>query len=306
MFELEKIEGNTFRIRNGTNIGVYIFEDKTALLIDTGIGGKPAERMLETLKAYNINVRYIINTHGHWDHCGGNHQVKQVYKDAVTYSSKYEKVYIEIPEIFMDYFNGGRRVPELDKIIEKNVQVPDVVAETVEPGETLNIKGHKFKIFGCEGHTAGCIGVITDDKVAFFGDSMISKNSFAKFDFVFMYDHAVQMKTLKKIRKMDIRYGIMGHSGQIFTREGIQEAADYNDSALVRVRKLMMNILDRPKTIDEITQDFFRKKKIESDHLLYLECRGSLMAALEYLIKCGKVNYGVENNILKYKIADKE
>ncbi|MBC2578234.1 MBL fold metallo-hydrolase [Peptostreptococcus russellii] len=306
MFELEKIKGNTFRVRNGTNIGVYIFEDKTALLIDTGVSGEPAEKLIETLKAHNLDVRYIINTHGHWDHCGANHQIKETYKNAKTYFSKGEKVYIEAPEIFMDYFNGGKRVPELDRIIKKNVGVPDIVDENVRAGEILELNGHKFSIFGCAGHTAACIGVVTDDKVAFFGDAMISKNSFDKFDFVFMYDHAIQMKTLRKIKKMDIDYGVMGHSSKIFTKEEIYEAAEYNNSALTRIRKLMIDILDRPKSIDEITQEFFIKKKRKSDYFLYLECRSSLTAALEYLIKCGKINYSVDNNILKYKIADQE
>lgn len=65
MFELEKIKGSTFRIRNGTNIGVYIFEDKSVILIDTGLSGELAEELIETLREYKLDVKYIINTHGH-------------------------------------------------------------------------------------------------------------------------------------------------------------------------------------------------------------------------------------------------
>ena len=304
MFELEKIKGNTFRIRNGTNIGVYIFEDKSVVLIDTGLSGEPAEELIETLREYQLDVKYIINTHGHWDHCGANKQVKSAYNNVKTYFSKYEKIYSEAPEVFEPSFVNDEEKSYISKIVKKKLGTPDRVDETINEGDILELNGHEFSIFGCKGHTAAGIGVLTDDKVAFFGDSMISQNSFDKFDFVFISDHAVQMKTLSKIKQMDIEYGVMGHSNNIFTKDEIYEAADYNNNALLRLRKLVISILDVPKSIDEITQDFFKRNKRESNDFLYIECRNSLIAALEYLIKCDKVDYSIDRDILKYKIAD--
>lgn len=306
MFEFKKIKGNTFLIRNGTNIGVYIFEDKTAVLIDTGLGGKPAEAVINCLKENSIKVEYIINTHEHWDHCGANYQIKREYGDVKTYASEKSRLYIENPDEFMDFFNGGRRFPYLHEVVKKNILNPDEVYKTVEPGQELNLKGHKFKVFDCSGHTGGSIGIITDDGVAFFGDQMISENSLNKLDFVFIYDHKFQEKSLENLKKIKFNCGILGHSSQIFSAKEILEAADYNREALFRVRELVAEILKSPKTIDEIMRDFFRIKEIEPDYLIYLECRGSIMAAIEYLIEIKKVYYDIDNCMLKYRIAGNE
>lgn len=57
----------------GGNIGVYVGED-AVLVIDTGSGLPPAsEHLREALRSLSDKpVRYVVNTHWHWDHTDGN------------------------------------------------------------------------------------------------------------------------------------------------------------------------------------------------------------------------------------------
>ena len=48
--ELKNLKGNTNWIRGGTNTGVYVFEDNTALLIDVGLGGDRPEKLIKIFK----------------------------------------------------------------------------------------------------------------------------------------------------------------------------------------------------------------------------------------------------------------
>ena len=77
--QFNKIKGNTYFIDAPTNIGVYVFKNKTCLLIDTGIDNTQAGKIDEVLKAQGLHPRYIINTHSHADHCGGNSYFKKNY-----------------------------------------------------------------------------------------------------------------------------------------------------------------------------------------------------------------------------------
>jgi glyoxylase-like metal-dependent hydrolase (beta-lactamase superfamily II) len=67
-----KIKGETYYIKDATNVGVYVFTDSKCLLIDTCFTRGQARKIDITLKKNNIYLKYIINTHTHLDHCRGN------------------------------------------------------------------------------------------------------------------------------------------------------------------------------------------------------------------------------------------
>ncbi|MGL5694924.1 MAG: MBL fold metallo-hydrolase, partial [Peptostreptococcaceae bacterium] len=62
---LINIKGNTYYAKGGTNTGIYLFENKTALMIDPGLSGMRPKRIVDELEKNNIKLEYIINTHEH-------------------------------------------------------------------------------------------------------------------------------------------------------------------------------------------------------------------------------------------------
>ena len=48
--KLQRVFGNTYFIKGGTNTGVYLFENKNALLIDPGLSGLRPKNMIICLK----------------------------------------------------------------------------------------------------------------------------------------------------------------------------------------------------------------------------------------------------------------
>ncbi|HHW28285.1 MAG TPA: MBL fold metallo-hydrolase, partial [Syntrophomonadaceae bacterium] len=51
---------------------VWCEETKDALVIDPGGEG---QRILEEIKKEGLNVKYVVNTHGHMDHIAANTEV---------------------------------------------------------------------------------------------------------------------------------------------------------------------------------------------------------------------------------------
>lgn len=302
--ELKRIKNNTHWIRGGTNTGVYIFEDNTALLIDVGLGGERQDKLLSILKENRIKVSYIINTHEHEDHIGGNYQIKKEFPELKIYASKRAKVFIENPDIYLDYLTGGRRSNILVEEVNKYLINSESVDYVVKPGDILNLKGHDFKIIECSGHTEGGIGVLTDDGVVFLGDLLITENSLKKFDFLFMSDFASQIWSLDNIRNIDFDIAILGHSSGIYSKEETLSIASYNYKALYRILEFLLNSIDKAKTFDELIKDFVDKRYLVKNYIAYIEYRNSLNAALAYLLDADVITYTLEDNTLKYKLRN--
>lgn len=311
--KLNNIKGNTHWIRGGTNTGIYVFEDNTVLLIDPGISGSRQEKIIKLLDENNLQLRYIFLTHEHEDHVGGITQLRKKYIDVTVISTNKAKILIENPDLYMDSIIGGRRPQELMDVIYKYISEPHIddrnfrcVDEIVFPNDKLEIKGHTFNIFNCAGHTEGCVGIVTDDGVAFLGDLLITKNSLDKFDFLFMCDCNSQLKSLDNLRIVDLEVAILGHSSVIFSKQEALELADYNNNVLMEHISFILTVLEKPITFDELIGIIVREKNLRCNYIAYIEYRNSLNALISYLLDKGAIKYVFDNFVMKYVISTEE
>ena len=72
MFDLIWLTEKTGYFDMPTKIGVYKLDEKKVILIDTGVNAKTAQRVLKVLGDEGLEIQFIINTHSHTDHAGGN------------------------------------------------------------------------------------------------------------------------------------------------------------------------------------------------------------------------------------------
>ncbi|MCB6367654.1 MBL fold metallo-hydrolase, partial [Intestinibacillus massiliensis] len=72
MFELIQAGKHTYYIDNPNIMGVYQLNEEDVCLIDTGNGDKAAEAIDEILEKQGWKLKFILNTHTHIDHLGGN------------------------------------------------------------------------------------------------------------------------------------------------------------------------------------------------------------------------------------------
>lgn len=302
--DIKNIKGNTNWIRGGTNTGVYIFDDNTALLIDVGLGGKRQDKLKEIFDSKDVLPKYVLSTHEHSDHSGGLAQVRDYYNDIEVYSSWKSKFNIENPNEYADFLIGGRRDQSIEEGMLKYVSRAGKVDFVVSPGDVVEINGKKFEIVDCSGHTDRGIGVITEDKVGFFGDLMITKNSLEKFDFLFMYNCEDHKNSLKKVAEYDFETAVLGHTRWLYTKEETIEIANYNYDTLYRYLEFILKSCEKPRNIEEIVADFIKVKKLSYDYMSYLEYRNSVMAGIAYLLDHSLLSHKFEGHQLKYYSED--
>ena len=79
-YRIEELDSKTWLIEEfdaNTSVYMYLLEDtEKAVLIDTGIGTLPLDAIVKKL---TDRPTVVINTHGHFDHTGGNSLFKDVY-----------------------------------------------------------------------------------------------------------------------------------------------------------------------------------------------------------------------------------
>lgn len=297
--ELINIKGNTFYIKGGTNTGVYIYDDNTALIIDPGLCGLRPKRIIKMMESYNIDLKFIINTHEHNDHYGACSQFREHYKRIYILSSEYTKLYIEHSELFSKYIIGGRSNEFMDgklknKSLEK-VKIDEVIGEG-----TLSLNSVDFMIIDFKGHTPGSIGVLTKDKVLFVGDLLIGSEILAKYDFLFIFNIKDYIESLSKLNHIDFNHLVLGHGKNIVSKEESNVLIKKHEEAIDKYINQIRQELNQPIGIDDLLKNIIIKNDLKNNYKEYHFFRSSLMSVISYLTDLGEIDYLLCNGELLY------
>lgn len=130
---------------------------KEAAVIDPG---DEAPKILEKINQYNLKVKYIINTHGHWDHIGANNALKLETKaDILLHKDDVNMLQDEFKNL-AGYLGVTDPVPDADKLLAD--------------GEIIRISENiSFEVLHTPGHTPGSICLLSKD-ILFSGDTIFS------------------------------------------------------------------------------------------------------------------------------------
>lgn len=140
-------------------VNTYILQDevsKDAVIID--VGGD-FEQIKQETEAKGYNIKYILNTHGHFDHVLGEIYVQQNYPDIPIYIHKDDISHISKLKDEMRYFGftSENKPLVLDKFIDENTE--------------LFIGNNRIKVFHTPGHSKGSLSYYIDNKL-FSGDCL--------------------------------------------------------------------------------------------------------------------------------------
>ncbi len=129
---------------------------KEAVVIDPG---DEADRILMTLAESNLSVKYIINTHGHFDHVAANKRMKEATgADLLIHS-------LDAPLLSMLSTSA-----KMFGLTAENSPDPD---KTIEDGDIISFGEIKLKTIHTPGHSEGGVSLYADDNV-FVGDTLFA------------------------------------------------------------------------------------------------------------------------------------
>jgi len=137
------------------NYLLYDEDGKEAVLIDcAGSNGE----IFKFIEDNGLNLKYILITHAHFDHCMGLFEFREKYPEVKVYMSKDDKELYQNLVSQCDMF-GVRRVE------------PVHIDEFIDEGKEFDLAGSKIKVIKTPGHSKGSLCYLFGDNV-FSGDTL--------------------------------------------------------------------------------------------------------------------------------------
>ena len=221
------------------NYSYIIFNEEN--LLAAVIDPSESKPVINEIKKNKLKLKYILNTHHHYDHIGGNLKLKEKYSCKVV-----------------GYEEDKDRIPGIDISLKDNQK-------------------WKNELFECEishvpGHTSGHICIyIKEINALFTGDTLFSLGCGRIFEGTYteMFNSLSKMKKFPKNTKI--------YCGHEYTKKNSDFclSIDSNNSKLIdKINKIKNNIkLDKP-TIPSTLEDelecniFLRAENLEIQKLL--------------------------------------
>lgn len=157
---------------NPFGVNCYLYYDENTgegFLIDPAVSDYDEEKMItDTVTENNINVKYIINTHGHIDHVMGNKWASENFSAPVFIHEDDNVLLGKVAEQGMMFGIPVDPQPDADKF--------------VSDGEIISIRDCSVKVVYTPGHSPGGICIVDEaNKVIFSGD-LLFNNSVGRTD----------------------------------------------------------------------------------------------------------------------------
>ena len=214
----------------------YLIIDKSnnsACVVDPS----EAKPIMNFVENENINLKYILNTHHHFDHVGGNKNLKKKYNSVV-----------------IGYKDDANRIPEIDILLEDN--------------QIWKADNFEAKIMHIPGHTTGHICYhFFKEKLIFTGDTLFSLGCGKLFEGTYQD----MFSSLKKIKKLSQDTKI--YCGHEYTLQNSKFCIEYDPentklkNKITEIKKKLENNLPTiPSTLKDENECniFLRAKDVES------------------------------------------
>ena len=212
---------------------LIIDENNNACVIDPS----EAKPVIDLVERKKINLKYILNTHHHYDHIGGNEELKKKYNSIVV-----------------GYKDDAERIPGINVLVENN--------------QVWKNDNFEAKIIHIPGHTTGHISFhFFNEKLIFTGDTLFSLGCGKIFEGTYqeMFESLNKIKSLPEDTKI-----YCGHEYTLQNSKFCIKHDPTNSNLQNKILEITEKLENALPTIPSILKDeiecniFLRAKNVES------------------------------------------
>ncbi|MBU0530585.1 MAG: MBL fold metallo-hydrolase [Candidatus Aenigmatarchaeota archaeon] len=189
---------------------IYVIGDT---VIDTGTGFNYTRLrdVMKMLKMPMSDVKWIINTHCHFDHIGGN----GYFLNAKIAAHEVDANIIETGNKELsaaDFFDGNPHPKVLDK--------------KLKDGDVIKAGSTELQVIHTPGHTTGSICLYDKKNQFLFSGDTVFENAIGRVDFS-NSDPTAMKESLQKLSKLAIKKVFPGH-GSVFDKAKLDKVLKTN------------------------------------------------------------------------------
>lgn len=146
-FVLGTLENNNYLLIDETS--------KEAVLIDCTESSAEIEKEIE---AHAVKLKYILLTHGHFDHVMGVNYFREKYGCKALIHKDDQEVMDSIGTFTKNFLNYEAPIQHIDGYVSE--------------GDVIQLGGYEIKVIHTPGHTQGGVCYLVDNNILFTGDTI--------------------------------------------------------------------------------------------------------------------------------------
>ncbi|MGT2711888.1 MBL fold metallo-hydrolase [Streptococcus oriscaviae] len=242
MYKIKQLLPNVYVINSFLVMSYVVVGEKAAMILDTGYGYGDISQVVKEITTLPL---YVVDTHGHVDHSGGN-----FFFDGPTY------IHEKDVELYKQHHQPSlhRKVEESIKIFKRILFWRDFTSKTpakfdeqrsqfnnfkfIKEGDMFDLGGITGKVIEIPGHTAGSVALYFSElKLAIVSDGACDG------PYLFLPESTnltTYRSSLKKLEKLELDYLLTGHRKRLYTKEDLTKwiyVAENPDFSNVRNEK---------------------------------------------------------------------
>lgn len=213
-FEVYKLLDDTYAIYEPYQfeeaISYLLIGKNKAIVIDTGTGIGNIKQVISELTSLPVSV---VNTHGHWDHIGNNHQFERI----ACYNNKdcINRLISGVDNAALQRSITGDSLwkPLPEGFDASSWKIPPVnPTSLLEDGDMINLGERTLEVIYTPGHSPGSVCLLDKkNRILFTGDTFFPGPLYAHPSDVNVDDYMASIKKLKN-RLDEYDYVCSGHN----------------------------------------------------------------------------------------------
>ena len=242
VMELRHVLGNTWVAEANTALlVVYHITEKDIVLIDTGYAKLDRAGLTAMIEDNGFRLRGVICSHAHFDHSGNVRYLQQ--RCGAKAAAHIIEAGISVnPDAYRANYVALTYGKSREYLLEECF-----VADTIigPEDEWLDFCGARFGILQLPGHSAGHIGVVTPDNVAYVGDCLLDQQQIdnAKLPTSMFIARDLQSKEFLRQSRYDAY--IIAHKAVITDHTVLDALVDSNSAFIYRkADELLEDLVD--------------------------------------------------------------
>ena len=240
--ELRHVLGNTWVAEANTALlGVYHVTEKDIVLIDTGYAKLDRAGLTAMIEDNGFRLLGVICSHAHFDHSGNVRYLQQ--RCGARAAAHIIEAGISVnPDAYRANYVALTYGKSREYFLEECFTADTIIGPE---DEWLDFCGARFGILQLPGHSAGHIGVVTPDNVAYVGDCLLDQQQIdnAKLPTSMFIARDLQSKEFLRQSRYDAY--IIAHKAVITDHTALDALVDSNSAFIYRkADELLEDLVD--------------------------------------------------------------
>ncbi len=293
MYELVQLGEKSYYVDSPTRVGIYKINNTDVCLIDSGNSSDAGKKVLGICDEKGWSVKYIINTHAHADHTGGNALIQKRTGCRILCSGC-DLCLVNFPLLNNSYTFGAKPPKELcNKFMLAEGSVAEELTDENIP------KGLRFERF--DGHSFSQTAVICDDGTCFTGDILCGKSTIEKYHIFFVQDPEKYIESAMRLPTVDAKVFCAAHYEPIYEMSELCSLAQLNIAKMNEIFGKIKETCSEGKCFDNVLKGICDAYRLELSFNQYAIAGSTVRSFLSYLHDKGELETVFEDNYLLWK-----